>query len=385
MTLHIFNPDHDLALASGLENFTAPHAGRQLRHDLAWLPALWAEEGDTILVDDEEQVRRGVARLKRLARLFPANGHRLLENAHFLPREWAFSTPRMGILYPENGHSLTAPSAIAPWGWNAALCAQLVRRGISEALLPTPPQLEAIRELSHRRTSALLLKQLREALPDLPLTGEATECTTTEEVEAMLEQQPRLVLKAPWSSSGRGVRFLDGGMSDSASGWLRNTLRNQGSVMVEPYYPKTKDFGMEFSSDGNGHVSYLGLSLFHTQNGAYTGNLLATEAHKQQILGRYLPTSVLGTVEKTICQLLSPTIGRLYTGPFGIDMMVVNQHPSSTTLHPAVEINLRRTMGHVALSLTRLVNPQEDDDLVKVMRIVYEDNRYKLKCTNARY
>ena len=36
-------------------------------------------------------------------------------------------------------------------------------------------------------------------------------------------------------------------------------------------------------------------------------------------------------------------------------------------------------MGHAALSLTPLVNPEADDELVRVMRIVYEDNNYKLK------
>ena len=54
MTLHIFNPEHDIALASNLSNFTAPHAGRQLRNDLGFLPALWAQEGDQILVEHEE-------------------------------------------------------------------------------------------------------------------------------------------------------------------------------------------------------------------------------------------------------------------------------------------------------------------------------------------
>ena len=41
-------------------------------------------------------------------------------------------------------------------------------------------------------------------------------------------------------------------------------------------------------------------------------------------------------------------------------------------LHPCVEINLRRTMGHVALSLT-----PDDDDIVRVMRIELTDH-YKL-------
>ena len=43
-------------------------------------------------------------------------------------------------------------------------------------------------------------------------------------------------------------------------------------------------------------------------------------------------------------------------------------------LHPCVEINLRRTMGHVALALT-----PTDDDMVRVMRIEYADGTYKLK------
>ena len=73
MTLHIFNPEHDIALASGLSNFTAPHAGRQLRHDLGFLPALWAGEGDVVLVDDQEWAQRKwqrvVSRIRRQLQL----------------------------------------------------------------------------------------------------------------------------------------------------------------------------------------------------------------------------------------------------------------------------------------------------------------------------
>jgi len=60
-----------------------------------------------------------------------------------------------------------------------------------------------------------------------------------------------------------------------------------------------------------------------------------------------------------------------YRGPFGLDMMVV-KGDGGFLLHPCVEINLRRTMGHVAL----LLSP-DDDELVRMMQISY-DNRYKL-------
>jgi len=42
MTLHIFNPEHDIALAINKSIFTAPHSARELRADLGFLPALYA-------------------------------------------------------------------------------------------------------------------------------------------------------------------------------------------------------------------------------------------------------------------------------------------------------------------------------------------------------
>ena len=63
MILHVFNPEHDIALASNLSNFTAPHAGRQLRYDLGFLPALWAQDGDAVLVENPERASFDYLRL----------------------------------------------------------------------------------------------------------------------------------------------------------------------------------------------------------------------------------------------------------------------------------------------------------------------------------
>jgi hypothetical protein len=258
------------------------------------------------------------------------------------------------------------------------------------SLLPTAEQIEQIRQLSHRRTSAQLLPLLQME----GTVGEAFECTTIEQVEELHRRYGRLVLKAPWSSSGRGVRFCDAARlnnkekiinnNDAQMAWVTNILKAQGSIMAEPYYNKVKDFGMEFSVDADGKVHYEGLSLFHTMNGAYTGNILATERVKLSMLGRYLPEALLHEVQQTVCTCAEPLL-RGYHGPFGIDMMVVanNCHLSIVNcqflLHPCVEINLRRTMGHVALSLT----PQ-DDDVRAVMRIEYVGGSYHLKLTNSK-
>lgn len=131
---------------------------------------------------------------------------------------------------------------------------------------------------------------------------------------------------------------------------------------------------MEFESDGQGKVRYLGLSLFHTQNGAYTGNVLATEEVKIEMISHYIPASLLKFIQEKICSILGPLYRDRYTGPFGVDMMVVSgddhQH---FTLNPCVEINLRRTMGHVALALSKQVPSGY------VMRIDYTENTYKLR------
>ncbi|MBQ9669022.1 MAG: hypothetical protein IJV45_09850 [Prevotella sp.] len=361
MTLHIFNPEHDIALAADTDNFTAPHAGRQLRHDLGYLPALWAEAGDDVLVDNVETAENGFRQLmSNVARL---SGRPLTTHARWTLKPSA-DTER-----------------VEPWGWDRALCAQLLHRRKSiREVLPTGLELADMRRLSHRSTAAEVLPRLRVS----GTVGEAYYCTSSEEVLTLLHHYGRLVLKAPWSSSGRGVRFVDTPFlptSDTTqSGWFRNVLRRQGSMMAEPYYNKVKDFGMEFSCDEHGIVSYLGLSLFHTTGGAYTGNLLATEERKRQELGRYLQTDLVDRVRSLQCDQLGEVIQGRYRGPLGVDMMIVKSDDADGfLLHPCVEINFRRTMGHVALALERLVNPDADDDVVRVMRIDTQDGNYKLK------
>ena len=379
MTLHIFNPEHDIALAANLSNFTAPHAGRQLRNDLGFLPALWAQEGDRVLVQHEESALKAYRRVC----------HRLVKLGVSLITNYEFQIPKFTTHSSEFVIRNSELTNIQPWGWDRAIRRELERNGVPASLLPTAEQIEQIRQLSHRRTSAQLLPQLQME----GTVGEAFECTTIEQVEELHRRYGRLVLKAPWSSSGRGVRFCDaerlnekGEMKNEK--WARNVIASQGSIMAEPYYNKVRDFGMEFEADAEGHIRYLGLSLFHTVNGAYEGNILATENVKREMISRYIPISLLDSVKQRIVERLHLDG---YVGPFGIDMMIVKSigngnHNSQLSivncqlgLHPCVEINLRRTMGHVALNIS-----PTDDDIRAVMRVIYDGNHYKLKINKLR-
>ena len=371
MKLHVFNPEHDIALASGLENFTAPHAGRQLRHDLGFLPALWAAADDCVLVEDVELAQASLKRVAVAAKKYLGVRRPKVE----------------GLRSKVEGLRL---DAVEPWGWDAAFRGRLRRMGVAEELLPGDEQLQQIRELSHRRTSARLLQRLADDGLATAVSKMPTECRSAEEVEAALAERSkdptpapplrgegRVVMKAPWSSSGRGVRFVTPSTqlyatSSPLQGWLRGVLARQGSVMVEPSYNKVKDFGMEFEAGADGVVSYCGLSLFHTANGAYTGNIVATEQRKREMMSRYLSMELLDRVGKCICQHLTDMLQGRYQGPLGVDMMVVSAD-NGFLLHPCVEINLRRTMGHAALALS-----PDDDDRMGVMRITYANGSYKM-------
>ena len=344
MKLLVFNPEHDLALAANLSNFTAPHAGRQLRADLGFIPAIWAAADDCVLVENVEDAERRFLRLTR--RPF----------GRFIAKEQICK------------HHF---SAVDVWGWDLAIRAYLLRWGVDAGIMPTVTQIDAIRQLSHRRYAMQLLECLQ--MPGI--IGYSFETDQMSDITDRLHNGEHLVVKAPWSSSGRGVRFMDGDMNIYDSGWLRHVIEKQGSVMVEPYYNKVKDFGMEFVSDGCGSVSYVGLSLFQTSNGAYTGNILAPEEEKEIAISHYIPIDLLKTVQQKICIEMGTLLKDRYAGAFGIDMMVVRRDDGDGfLLHPCVEINLRRTMGHVAISLTELCS-----GLPKLMKIEYNANIYKIK------
>ena len=58
MTLHIFNPENDLALACPSPHFIPPVSARQMADDLSALPVWWAMRGDAVCVASVEAARR---------------------------------------------------------------------------------------------------------------------------------------------------------------------------------------------------------------------------------------------------------------------------------------------------------------------------------------
>ena len=361
MKLHIFNPEHDLALAANQANYTAPHAGRQLHNDLSFIPALWADEGDLVLVDDIDDACDKVRHLGGYSDS-PIYG------------KVEFITP---LQLQELMRTTMSVDSIHPWGWDKALATRLKALGCPEIMLPTAPVLDSIREVSSRQWAAAHLQ---------------TDADYVESAEALREailRRGRAVVKAPWSSSGRGVRYVAAGRGAGRAGhalagggtdmeatlkWAANVIRQQGGLTVEPYYNKVRDFGMEFEMR-DGRVAYCGLSLFDTVKGAYSGNLLATEEEKEAaLLACHVGRGELEAIRQNVARKMEPALGSIYSGPFGIDMMVCSDGRGNTFVNPCVELNLRRTMGHVALALG--VSQKASHH---IMRVDFDGNRYHLR------
>ena len=345
MKILLFNPEHDMALAAGLANFTPPRAGRLLRHDLSFLPAVWAKQDDAVLVDDVDYAWK---QYKTAC---------LSKSCNFIGNN---ELSRMA--------SIDKTLEIEPWGWDLSVRNHLLRCGVPVSSLPDNDYLRIIKEISHRGWSA------KNLLPQLTKTGdtigEAKTAHDLEEIKSYLSIYHRVVVKSPWSCSGRGVRYVDENSSKQLEGWFNNIIKHQGCVLMEPYYDKIIDFGMEFECNGKGTIEYRGLSLFKTNNGAYIGNIIADETTKEEIMAKYFRLSLLHDIRQSIIDTLPPLLGNTYRGPFGIDMMVVD-YGGRILVHPCVELNLRMTMGHVTLGIT--------ETSFHLMSIVYQQGKYNLR------
>lgn len=84
---------------------------------------------------------------------------------------------------------------------------------------------------------------------------------------------------------------------------------------------------------------------------------------------------LINSVQQNLIRLTGTLFKGRYKGPFGVDMMIVAcGDQNGFLLHPCVEINLRRTMGHVALALSPYLK-----GLPRVMTIEYNTNIYKMR------
>jgi len=324
MVVHIFNPETDFARGSmNAGRYTPKKHIVELRRKLSLLVALPAAPGDSVFFLDGIPGRGSMP--DAVARYFKDNDISFSEEADL-----------------KNTISISSDVAIKPWGWNPCLVDYLREIGVPSTLLPSRDELDQICRLSHRRMTIAFHHLYGDSGFRIPV-----ELDSSEAVRHWLSNNPDSYFKAPWSSSGRGVQRSVDMRYDKLMEWTGSVIRKQGSLLAEASSDKILDFATEWTCSG-GTAQYLGISVFKTSGrGIYQGNIVSSQAALSDYISGFTTAwseEVIKRQKMVIDILLSP----YYNGDLGIDMLV----DSRGMINPCVEINLRTTMGHVALEIS---------------------------------
>ncbi len=311
--VYLFNPENDVALGFGRRSFTLSPLVKALHADGASLPMWYAEPGGFVY---DPSAGRSVEWYESMAELFGID-----------------------VCVADR-----VPSGLdgSPWGWSEDACRQLRMVGAS---VLDGEAVGRLRLLSHRRLTVDVMTRLKAVL-SFPLPEVPVEAMSVDDVrQAFGMWGGRMFVKAPWSSSGRGVIMVES-LTESVEARVANILRRQGSVMCEPAVDKLRDFAMEFRAS-EGRVEFAGYSLFFNEHGsAYGGNILAPDHELESLLvADGASPDHLHSVRLTLTDIFNELVAPYYDGYFGVDMMLA----SDGMLVPCVEVNLRMTMGAVAV------------------------------------
>ncbi|MCB1173594.1 MAG: DUF455 family protein [Leptospiraceae bacterium] len=175
------------------------------------------------------------------------------------------------------------------------------------------------------------------------------------------------IVKPVFSAAGRGQIRLD---EQDCRQWLESRARRQllhngptQEWLLEKRYQKVCDLCFLYDAHPNGQYFQKGILQFETNNaGGYRGHIIARYSqvmtpdqlkllHQRDSSGRTLVALLAESIQTAL-----PEIWPQWRGPVGVDAMLI-QDKGRLKLRPVVEVNFRRTMGHLALSLGRILYP----------------------------
>ena len=282
--IYIFNPEHDLCIANGDENFVPPRSA-----------VGFAKEN----IDLSEHLKRPNKQRRQ----------------------------------------------IIPWGWNHSLKKRLINEGTDPAILPSEEELQFIRTHSRREFALDVHSRLSCKNPLIIGQDYRIVAKSVREIEAFISANGSGVLKSPLSGSGKGIRFVREKLSESDEGWCRKTIDKQGSVIVEGRFDIIMECAMLFECHHDG-IDFIGYSLFESRNGSYSRNILASNEDIEDIIAGYIKRDTFTAIREDLMSILADTLVGHYEGFLGVDQMICQD--DSPVFVPVSEINLRMTMGLIA-------------------------------------
>lgn len=332
--LYYFNFGNDASLAHS--HYTPKRIVQEMRRDLAFLPAWVAapQQGNYIWLPSDSTTTLLFSPPFSLAPTLCS--HQMLADTPLLLSLWG-PEPSLAPLFKEMQH--TAPLLSIPALYQKRLPRSLFDRSLASSLL---------------------------SYCEVPEYLRSQRCSSVCEIEQWSQKIPfdTILVKLPFSSSGRGVLPFQLPLASSSRSQIETLLQRYKTLAIEPLLPKEDDWAAEFYIAADQSVRFEGLSHFVTEQFQYRYNIVESPYSLWQQLAEEVGEARLSaTIEKQRA-FLQHFVAPYYQGAVGIDMLtysrdsvsvedrdVASSSPSTLLLHPGVEINVRNTMGRLALLL----------------------------------
>ena len=333
-----FNPTCELAVANGSFSYMPPFLLQEMERDLAILPFIFATENDFVITETKPSD-------KFIERL----------------NNWGFKVPGFCTLSELESMPEDSFEAICPWGWSPAAHFKLkkLKEKCSNEFKSNPSYnwQQTHQLLFERSTSLNILNVILNNNPqswfiNKSLTG--IQVTCLEEIETLMKEHQTIVLKAPLSSSGRGIQIIrNKSLNNSNKAWISGVLKQQNYLIAEQYLEKLADLSFQFRITESAKIDYLGFTYFETNSkGQYKGSLINT------CIADIFPDRNVNELEKMIIktakiigeELKSSVYTNLHRGFLGVDAMIF-RNEKQIKVQPCIEINCRMNMGILTILL----------------------------------
>ena len=362
--IHCFNPNgegHEAASRTNI-HYEPKKKHKWIETDLDLLPLSWARKDDVVLVHEA-----------------PSLAHIMkLRNAGLVMPEWVVRGEEKELHQRKIG-------GVEPWMWSPDSRDLLESYQANISPNTQKPYLEASEQTIHSRENDLEFAE-RCGQTD------STWCETYIEVKQAIESYrsdksitnntsstQAIMLKSPYSSAGRGLmQIRKASISKSQEGWIERILAEQGGVVVEPYFEKVFDFSAQYHRHSSGKIELIGMTrVMNDSKGRYLGCYVHPKWAKglDKELSEFLfrQQNVMQIYRhEMVDHLENHLTSSSYVGAIGIDAMVhrvscedteshlESKSKSKFKLRQVVELNMRITMGRVALELLRKSPPGKE-------------------------
>jgi hypothetical protein len=343
--IYYFNPTCEYAVANGHVSWQPNRLLKKMEEDLEKLPLFLASQEDIILVK-----RR------------PSDEYlNLLEKTGITAPEFVLLSDAITV----NSFQNRRLGSLMPWGWSPTVHRLLspVKMNCSEEFHNSPISVwkPSVRDLYSKKFALEILKKILPSLPDeIAIQPEYTPeiCTNRKKIEDLLVRWGKLMIKAPWSTSGRGLQpITKTPVVEKVWEKISGMIREQGYVITEPYLDKRLDVALQFELK-QGKVNYLGISRFFTdKKGKYLGNMINGWPDSSDPGITNFADSLPLLLKKHLSEAIENSeLAKLYEGFLGADMLIFTDHKDNLRVNPCLEINIRQNMGLLSLKLEKLVH-----------------------------